>query len=96
MKTIELTKNELVSGKKVFIGSKSISEPETWEEFIQLINGEKLTAMADWKSGRRVRVQREIKGSESKVDKLDKIAQGLGFDTFNEMVESAKLNKSAE
>jgi len=90
MKTIVLSKNEVVNGVKQFIGSRQIEEPETWVEFVELINDEKPNAMSDWKSGRRVRIQREIAGSTSQTDKLDKLAKSEGFNSFDEMVRIAK------
>jgi len=90
MKKITLEKNEMIKGVKQFVGSREIDEPETWNEFVELINVEKLNAMADWKSGRRVRIQREIAGSTSQSERLNKIARNEGFDSFDEMIKAAK------
>ncbi len=94
-KNYTLVKNEVVDGKKVFVGSREIVEPENWEEFISMIDGEKLTAMRDWRSGRRVRIQSDMARKETKIEKLDKLAVAEGFDSYADMIEQAKAFKSA-
>lgn len=95
MKTYTLTKNEVVDGKKVFIGSCDIDEPETFDEFLAMVNNERLTSMRDWKSGRRVRKQSEMARHETKTDKLDKLAIAEGFDSYADMIEQARAFKDA-
>lgn len=96
MKTRKLIASEVVDGKKVVLGiDENHSVCETKEDCIELINAGTLT-VGDCNSGFSVRRQRELRGAETKQEKLDKLAQEEGFVDWTDMTNALAEWKAAK
>jgi hypothetical protein len=105
MKTRKLVAQEVVNGKRVVLGSDDkhpVMESKT--DCIELIDSGIVT-IGDVNSGFSVRRQRELRGAESKNDRIarslgynswDVVKLEFGIETIGELIELAKIAKSVE